>query len=464
MYRIIKFGGSVLSDAESLFKTASIIESYPDKRIIVCSALKNVTASLLQALSEKEQNHQTFKKILLAVKEKHILLLKETVSEKEARNGEKEIAHLIAEALLHLDLAPNSLTLPEAAFLILLGERLSCLLLKIILQERGLKAVIRLPEEIPLVTDGRDHYPRIDFKHSGGNLKRLTGFSAITLVPGFYAISPGGKARLLGRGGSDYTAASLGYLLDAASVDLWKDVDGFFSGDPAHIDAAVLQHSLDYEEAAELSYYGARILHPETIPPLRSKKIPLRLYSFASSSSPTSPHTLIHEKKEKEGSRLTGIASLDNIGIITVGGGDVGDEPGILAQLAGTLNDGDINIKSVLTSQTCINILVDGTDLEKAHRLLKNNEETAGRRFSFDKSHSLISLVGNGISSTPGIAACAFQSLAEKKISVRMICGGASPVSVYFIVHGSQCKEAVHVVHDAFFNTKEAPYETSAVH
>ena len=345
----------------------------------------------------------------------------------------------------------------------MLGERLSCLLLQSVLRDQGTDASILLPEEIPLVTRQRSAYPKIDLSRSGVNLPVSWKETSVAIVPGFYALHPSGSLQLLGRGGSDYTASALGYLLDAASVDLWKDVAGFFSGDPRELTSAVLKNHLNYEEAAELSYYGAHILHPETIPPLRAKTIPLRLFSFNASSSPDSRHTLIDEVGDDRKESITGIASTDNIGIIKVGGSDVGNEPGILARLTSQLTGGGINIKSVLTSQTSINILIEAGDLDEAHRIL-GGESSSGRSVTYSDMFSLVSLVGNGISSATGIAAKAFNALAEKKIPVHMICAGASPVSAYFIVRRSLRRDAVHTVHDAFFNTREVLYETPAVH
>ena len=463
MNRIIKFGGSVLTDADSLYKAATIVQAYPGHRVVVCSALKGVTSTLCQAVSSHDWDPIRIRDILISEKEKHLDLLHSLVPPDRNSRTESEITRLVEEALTKLLMFSPPFPPEETAFVPLLGERLSSLLLHSVLKAQGSDAVILLPEEIPLVTDGKSAYPRIDLLRSGTLLSTPSGETSVALVPGFYALHPSGGIRLLGRGGSDYTAAALGFLFDAESVDLWKDVAGFFSGDPRELPGALLKSHLNYEEAAELSYYGAHILHPETIPPLRAKKIPLRLFSFKDSSTPESRHTLIDQAGDPGGDIITGIASTDNIGIITVGGSDVGNEPGILARLTGELTCSGINIKSVLTSQTSINILVEAGDLDMAHRIL-GEEGSSGRAVIYSDRFSLVSLVGNGINSAPGIAARAFNALAEKKIPVHMICAGASPVSAYFIVERPLCRDAVRTVHDAFFNTREVIYETPAVH
>jgi len=463
MNRIIKFGGSVLTDADSLYKAASIIRAYRGRRVVVCSALRGVTSTLCKTLSPDEWDPIRMKDTLISEKEKHLALLNSLGPSTQRHRTEREITRLVEETLTRLLLFSQPCSPDATAFVPLLGERLSALLMQNYLEEQGTPASLLLPEEIPLITDEKSPYVRIDLSGSGANLGASSQKAPVALVPGFYALHPSGGPRLLGRGGSDYTAAALGYLLDADSVDLWKDVEGFFSGDPRELPDAVLKNHLNYEEAAELSYYGAHILHPETIPPLRAKKIPLRLFSFTTSFSPESRHTLIDGAGGETTESITGIASTDNIGIITVGGSDVGSEPGILARLTGRLTGGGINIKSVMTSQTSINILVEAGDLETAHEIL-GEESSSGRSVTYSDMFSLVSLVGNGINSAPGIAARAFQALAEKKIPVHMICAGASPVSAYFIVRRALRRDAVHTVHNAFFNTREVLYETPAVH
>jgi len=161
------------------------------------------------------------------------------------------------------------------------GERLSAAIMTSLLQDRGVGCEEVTPEDMQLITDGEFGNAEVDFSASNETVKnRLLG-EKTAIVPGFYGVSKEGKVTLFGRGGSDYTAASIASCIGAESLDIWKDVDGFRTADPKLVTDTHGIHQLTYTEAAELAYFGAKILHPRTVEPLMAQRIPIRIFNIA---------------------------------------------------------------------------------------------------------------------------------------------------------------------------------------
>ncbi len=444
MYRIIKFGGSVLRDSVSLHKAARIISACEEQAVVVCSAMKGVTSKLREAANHNDP--RSARKILEDV----LTFYMETASRAVS-------AEYLTKVIESIDLLGKQLSRKQdkssigiaSESIISAGENLTAYILDGVLRSMGLDPAIVFPGQIPLVTEPGKR--RIDLRRSGERLHQLLDSRDTFIVPGFYAVDFHGRPVTLGESGSDYTAACLGYLTDSVSVDLWKDTHGFLSGDPEKISSVHSHEQLYYEEAAELAYNGAAIIHPETIPPLKAKGIPLRILSFAHAHSGSDILTSISGVVKNGEPSVKGVTCIEDLGVIRISGSDVGNEPGILAGLTASLNLKGINIKSVLTSQTNINILVDGKDLGLCRAALFERFSSPVRQITFSDALSLVSIVGRGINTHPGIAARAFTALAGKGINASVICAGASPVSVYFLVPRDKCHESAEIVHDEFF-------------
>ena len=206
---------------------------------------------------------------------------------------------------------------------------------------------------------------------------------------------------------------------------------------------------LSYAEAAELSYFGARILHPRTVEPVRKKKIPIVIKNTL---APDNPGSLINSKSPRHLTVIKSVAHDTDIGILKVHASAVGARPGILARVAGQITENGINIKSVVTSQTCISLLFSKEDLEKARLALKELKPRPYRRIKKLEHVALLGIVGEGLLKKKGIAARCFTAVAGCNVNVEMISFGPSKAALYFLVKMTDLPKAITAIHSTFFS------------
>jgi aspartate kinase/aspartokinase/homoserine dehydrogenase 1 len=269
-------------------------------------------------------------------------------------------------------------------------------------------------------------------------------------------VGPDGRTTLFGRGGSDYSAAALARCIGASSLDVWKDVRGFLSADPREVGEPMRIANLSYSEAAELSYFGARILHPRTVEPLFDRGIPVRVLDVDAwkPGDPMVPGTIIDGSGQIAKGRVKAVSSSEDIGILTLQGPGVGFKRGILAQATGSLDDRGINIKSVITAQTAINILVGREDLVEARKTLVEHHVAGVVDLSTNNDASIVAIVGEGIlDGTPplALASRALQAVSAAGIHVFLATAGASDVALYLLVPRSERLATVRRIHAEFF-------------
>jgi len=290
---------------------------------------------------------------------------------------------------------------------------------------------------------------------SSKNLKEylspLVGKDTVVFIPGFFGVSDNGDITTFGRGGSDYSAAVVAAAMEADALEVWKDVDGYMSADPRYVPGAQLIPDLSYDEAAELSYFGAKILHPRTVEPLRKARLDIVIKNTL---NPDGPGSTIRAGNRASGRTIKSVAYDTDIGILKVHASGVGARPGILALVANRLTEEGINIKSVVTSQTCISILLAREDLESGRQALTELRPRPYRRLEKIEDAALVSLVGEGLARRKGIAAACFSSVADRGVNVDMISFGPSREALYFIVRTRDLKAAVTAIHDTFFPAK----------
>jgi aspartate kinase len=237
--------------------------------------------------------------------------------------------------------------------------------------------------------------------------------------------------------------------LQADMLEVWKDVSGFMSADPKVVSEAQHIPVLSYEEAAELAYFGAKILHPRTVEPLRRKKLDI---AIKNTLDPDAEGSLITARSPRPKTGVRSVAYDTDIGILKVHASGVGARPGVLARVSNQLTENGINIKSVVTSQTCISILLERKDLESGYNALKSLKPRPYQRIEKLENVALVSIVGDGLVHRKGIAARCFTAVARCKINVEMISFGPSRAALYFIVKNRDLNNAVNSIHSTFFS------------
>jgi len=462
---VVKFGGSNLRRPSDIDRVVAAVRLYAVPPVVVVSAFYGVTNELIAAVASARQGAGTpdaagaaagYTRGLRAL---HDTILTENFAAGPVRD---RVAAAVADRLdqlerylmgIHLigDVPPfvNDAVLSY-------GERLSSLLVSEVLNDRGVAAAEYLPETLGLTTDGVFGNAACDFDASGPRVAAVLGSPAaageVAVVPGFYGIDPSGKAALFGRGGSDYSAASLARCLGAASVDLWKDVDGFLSADPAATDRPQTVPQLHYLEAAELSYFGAKVLHPRTVEPLYDQEIPVRVLNIGKLDRGLRPFSVVDGQRTVAAGVVKGVVSTDDVGILRLHGPGVGFKAGILARATGTLDAAGLNIKSVLTAQTAINLLVARGDLAAAHEVLKEHHLAGVVNVEPLDDVAIVAVVGLGLLEAAGgavVTAKALGALAAAGIAVQLTAAGASEVAAYFLVRRADRDRAVRAVHTA---------------
>ncbi|MBU0764240.1 MAG: aspartate kinase, partial [Bacteroidetes bacterium] len=451
---VVKFGGSNLKDSRSAGLLYKIIKSYKTPPVIVVSAFYGVTGLLDRSLARIPEDAPAVDEVItrigeindcfidgLGLPEDKQAFVRETCSEK------------LTELRRYLTGVNCIRQTPDFVRDIILsfGERFSSFLITQALISKGLDCEEAIPESLGLVTDGEFGNASVDICLSEESVRERLSADKTYVVPGFYGVSPSGKITLLGRGGSDYSAACIAACLGASSLDIWKDVNGFMTADPGFIRNPVRIDRLNYSEAAELSYFGAKILHPRTVEPLMDRNIPVRIFDSRNFNGRPEPLTIINAKESPTEDVIKSITFSDEFGIIRLKGPGVGIKPGVLAKVAAVLNDAGINISSVITSQIAINLLLAADDSDKAYRLISGLSLPVVKEVAVITDISLIAVVGQGMLEQHGIASRLFSAPARKGINVLLSSLGASQVVTYLIVAQTDRDEALTEIHKEFF-------------
>lgn len=449
---VVKFGGSNLKSKEDIAKIVKTVKAYNRPLVIVVSAFYGITNYLTEGLETTQHDESHVSKMIDFLKKLKTETLQENISDPQLLDKAYEMIKKRLDELERYLLGIHYIgEIPDFVEdkVLSYGEKLSSLLLSVILQSHGIDTQEAQPEDIGLITDGAFRNASIDFELSRKTIIKALEEDTIYVVPGFYGVSPKGKVTLLGRGGSDYSAAAIASCIDAESLDIWKDVNGYMSADPSLVPNAVRVESLSYNEAAELSYFGAKILHPRTVEPLLEQGISVRVFNI-SKAGQIAPLSVIGPE-ETEKSTLKSVTYSDAFAVLRLEGAGVGIKEGILARVTTLLDRNHINIKSVVTSQTVINIYLDSPDLERTVTLLKANKLHAVTSIIPYDNLSIIALVGDGLIHSQGLAYSMIGAVARQGIDLKIVSIGASDSAAYCVVERDNREEAVKVIHKRFF-------------
>ena len=453
---VVKFGGSNLRTQQDIEHVLSVIQKYNQPMVVVVSAFYGITNMLEEMLFKAQHDHAAIGEnldILIAKKRDTIFTL---IKNKEIQNSARELLDIRIKSLKRYLQGVNYIgeVPPFVSDIVMsFGERLSAAIMTALLLDRGVDCEEVTPEDMQLITDGEFGNAEVDFSACNETVKNRLSGGKTAIVPGFYGVSKEGKVTLFGRGGSDYTAASIASCINAESLDIWKDVDGFRTADPKLVNDTHGIHQLTYTEAAELAYFGAKILHPRTVEPLMAQRIPVRIFNIAKNELTDKPYTIISDNGTRKDDIIKSVTYSDDFCILKLEGPGVGNKPGILAKVTREMDHKGINIKSVITSQTSINFLLGLKDLQPAFQAVTGLKLTAVKDIITEDDLSVIAAVGEGLLEKHGIAVRMFGAVSRRGINMEIISVGASQVAAYFIVRRNDRDEAVRGIHDEFFNS-----------
>ena len=461
--RVLKFGGSSLANAGRFLQVASIIkdQSSTTPVAVVVSAPQGVTNHLV-AMAENINDEAKLASDLTAFKHAIDTIIEDLSTQLSTFNrehSEQTLAkweHSLGQYLK----GANMLSFcPEhiRARIISMGERLSVALLESVLVAQNEKVSILAPEEflytnnVSLNAVAELEKCKAAFQATYPNLHN------IAIMPGFIGVNSEKQVTTLGRNGSDYSAAVLAVCAQAECCEIWTDVDGVYNADPRVIKEATLLDYLSYQEAMELSYFGASVLHPKTIGPIAQYHIPCLIKN---TGNPSAPGTLIANENDQQ-KKVKAISNLDNLTMVNVSGPGMKGMVGMASRVFATMSRENISLIliSQSSSEYCISFCIHSHDAERARTSLQNEFELELLNgllepLNLTSNLSIISLVGDGMHQQRGVAAKFFSSLAQAQVNVVAIAQDSSERSISVVIEERKCTAAMKVSHQNFFSHK----------
>ncbi len=462
MLKVMKLGGSCLKDGPSIMKAARLVGAGPERAAVVVSAVQGVTDLLLEAYRAVLHQGNDAAPIVARIRQKHEALASDCLTRKEVgdRLAERfsEIFGTLERVLLGISCTGESTGTIKARVLSC-GERASAFLLAAALEDIGLRSRVYETDKTGLVTGGGDpENGSVDLeefdRHFRPAAEAILASDEVAVFTGFFGSTPDGRVSLFGRNGSDYSAAVIARGLGASLLEIWKDVPGFMTADPRLVPGARLIPRLSRKEAAELSYFGAKILHPKTWVPLEDRPVPVEIRSFDDEKS---DGTVILPLGERTPDIVKSFSLNRDVAVLRISGPGVGDKPGIIGRIGSLLAARGINILTVLTSQTCINLIISSAEAGQAVGTLKEADEEAIRLVEAEEDLSLLAAVGEGIRETCGVAGRIFSILSAAGVNMEFFSSGASDAAIYMLIKRDGAEKAMDSLHRDYFGSAKGP-------
>ena len=444
---VMKFGGTSVADAAALDNVARIVASQQDNDpVVVVSAMSGVTDSLLAStrIATDRSAAEAVKALNEAFRRHHCAAQQLLSSDNHFNEYLDRAAVQLSQLLQKMVDDPNSRRATQDA-IVSFGEMLSSALLAEVLKHRGVNAQQVDPRHCILTNDEYTcAAPLLDetFARTHQTLAPLIEDKVVPVVGGFVGATANGATTTLGRGGSDYTAALLGAALRAHEIQIWTDVSGVLTADPRVVSDAQTVERMSYGEAAELAYFGAKVLHPKTIQPAIEDRIPVRI---CNSRAPQEPGTLVGPQSETSPRTIKAIAHKAGVTTVQITSARMLGAYGFLRALFEVFERHRTVVDVVTTSEVSVSLSLDD---DSALPAIVSELEKLGT-VRVEKDRAIICVVGEGLRGTPGIAARVFSTISD--INVTLISQGASSINFTFAIEETRVEEAVKRLHDVFF-------------
>jgi aspartate kinase len=446
---VMKFGGTSVMDSTAIDRTAQIVKGRAARHpAVVVSAMSKVTDALLAAgKAAGEGQREPALELARGLRQRHHSTAREliTAAQYAVLGPELEREFDTLDELLKGICAVGELSPRSSDYVVSFGERLNSRIVTEAYLARGLRATLVDARRV-MITDSQHGkaIPQIDqIEHRAKNFVRpLIEDGQIPVMGGFIGATERGVQTTIGRGGSDFSAALLGAALDAEAIEIWTDVDGMMTTDPRICPDARRIRVISFEEAAELAYFGAKVLHPATVLPAVQKNIPVLVLN---SLNPRNEGTLIVNRAPKSKATFKAIAAKKRITIVDVVAARMLGAHGFLKAIFDVFDRHHCSIDVVSTSEVSVSLTVDSNEAIPA--IAADLEKIADVKYA--GRNAIVCLVGENLRDTPQIAARVFAALG--KINVRMISQGASEINITFVIDEEDVPEAIRRLHKEFF-------------
>jgi aspartokinase/homoserine dehydrogenase 1 len=459
--KVLKFGGSSVSNAERIRNVADILQKLAEtgeRFAVVVSAMGGGTDRLIRMSQLAAEGSLAYEEDLQAFSDRHREAVDQLVGGaryqtcmQEIIEGQQELGNLLKGLYLTRDLTPRTMDFIQS-----FGERSLAFILSEVLKARGLDAMYVDTRKL-IKTNESYGNAKVYMEDTRANLQQFfrENEGKIAIMTGFIASTRTGISTTLGRGGSDYTASIVGASLNVKEIQIWTDVDGVLTADPRIVKQAFSIPVMTYEEALEMSHFGAKVIYPPTIIPALEKRIPLRIKN---SFNPDAPGTLISEQAPANESAVTGVASISHVALLSLEGSGLFGASTIAARLFQTLANQHINAILITqgSSEHSISFAVPPHLAAKAKEAIDEEFELEIKAklispIRVEDDLSVIAAIGENMKSRPGISGRFFDALGKNGINVIVTAQGSSERNISVIIRKEDEAKAIAAVHNVFF-------------
>ncbi len=458
----MKFGGESISNGTELTKAANIIKNHikhGDKLIIIVSAFNAVTDDLVEILKIAAQGKKKpIEKYLQHFKTQHSMIIQDSIKDSvTCQSAIKKLDHIILELknILYGMASIRELTPRSRDYTLSFGEKTATSIMADLLKDHNLHVKYFEGGEIGILTDDNfgEARPLIEITEHEIQ-RRLTALNekTVPIITGFIAQTQDGSTTTLGRGGADLTATLIGKSIEADEVWIWSHVEGLMTADPKIVPSAQPLLLASFQEAREMAYFGARVIHPMALEPAQEKNIPIRIKNL---NKPHQHGTLIGKGlPEKEKEAVQALALIRNVSLLTISGAGMAGAPGSAAKIFNILGSNRINVLMISqgSSEANISLVIPKKDLYSG--LNKLELHLLGNGYVQEITHEpdicIIAAIGTGMKGTPGVAARIFKAVADAGVNVRMIAQGSSELNISFVIKEADGIKAMNALHKEF--------------
>jgi aspartokinase/homoserine dehydrogenase 1 len=458
---VLKFGGTSMGSAEAIKQVVEIVKdkSKESSVLLVVSAMSGTTDLLLNCGTKAANDDESYKEILKQIETRHLETVKSLIpvqQQSSVLSMVKKLCNEIEDICNGIYLL-NESSLRTKDKLVSYGELLSSTIINAAFNSNGTSAVWKDAREL-IRTNSNYSNAVVDFVITNQQIKDFISNATqkIIVVPGFIASDADNITTTLGRGGSDYTAAILAAAVDANALEIWTDVSGMMTADPRWVPNAKIIPSISYQEAMELSHFGAKVIYPPTIQPVLSKNIPV----WVKNTFAANDHGTVIENKSDSTNIITGISSINSLALLSLEGSGMIGIPGFSSRLFAALANAQINVILITQGSSEHSICV-GVDVASAARAKEVVDKTFEYEIATDKVDplaieeklSIVALVGDQMRHHTGISGRMFSALGRNGINIRAIAQGSTERNISAVVATDDVRKAVNVLHEEFFET-----------
>lgn len=457
--KVLKFGGTSMGSAAAMKNVSQIIQQDQKPLVVVVSAMSGTTDQLIQCGELAATGNDSYKEKLKQLEIRHLEAVKELIPVQ----SQSSVLSLVKKGCNEIeDICNGIFLLGECSLrtkdkLMSYGEWLSSQIFAATIQHSGIDAVWKDAREL-IRTNSNFGNAVVDFSITHHQV--AAAFKAIqpsvTVVPGFIAADNNNVTTTLGRGGSDYTAAILAAALQASTLEIWTDVSGMMTADPRWVANAKIIPSISYQEAMELSHFGAKVIYPPTIQPVLNKNIPVLIKN---TFAPADPGTLIESSSARD-NIIRGISSINSIALLSLEGSGMIGIPGSSSRLFDALAKAHINVILITqgSSEHSICVGINANEAAKAKEAVDHAFQLEIEAGKVDALHvetdlAIVALVGDNMKHHTGVSGRMFSTLGRNGVNIRAIAQGSTERNISAVVASKDVRKAINVLHEEFFET-----------